>query len=55
MDVYGKDVHRALTAYNRGQKGLEEYMTHSENNSAVSDYSTIVLKFAENYRESFNK
>ena len=55
MNIYGKDVHKALTAYNRGQKGLEEYMKQSDGNSAVSDYSVRVLKFAEDYRERFNK
>jgi hypothetical protein len=55
MNIYGNDVHKALTAYNRGQKGLEEYMKHSEGNSAVSDYSVKVVKLAEDYRVSFNK
>lgn len=55
MDIYGNDIHKTLTAYNRGQKGLEEYMKRSEGNSAISDYSMKVLKFAEEYRENFNK
>lgn len=56
MDVYDTDIHKALTAYNRGQQGLEEYMQKNKNtNPAVSDYSLKVLQFANEYKEGFRK
>lgn len=56
LNVYSNDIHMALTAYNRGQQGLIEYMKSSENNkTAVSDYSLGVLKFAKEYKENFSK
>ncbi|MGD9570058.1 MAG: lytic transglycosylase domain-containing protein [Sedimentibacter sp.] len=55
-DLYDKDIHKALTAYNRGQQGLTEYMESSENkNSAVSEYSEKVLQFAQEYKNNFWK
>jgi soluble lytic murein transglycosylase-like protein len=53
LKLYDNDVHKALTAYNRGQQGLTKYI--EDNNSAVSDYSLGVLKYAEKYKESFRK
>lgn len=54
INLYDNDIHKALTAYNRGQQGLIEYMEKSENNSsAVSDYSAKVLLFANEYKENF--
>lgn len=56
MHIYENDIHKALTAYNRGQQGLVEYMESNEsNNSAVSDYSAKVLQFAQGYKEDFRK
>lgn len=56
INLYGGDVNKALTAYNRGQQGLVEYMGSSENtDSAVSDYSASVLQFAKEYKENFVK
>ncbi len=56
LNSYNNDIHMALTAYNRGQQGLIEYMKNSENSkSAVSDYSLGVLKFAKEYKENFRK
>lgn len=56
VNIYENDIHKALTAYNRGQQGLIEYMANNEsNNSAVSDYSTKVLQFAQEYKENFHK
>lgn len=56
LNVYDNDIHMALTAYNRGQQGLIEFMESSESNkSAVSDYSLGVLKFAMEYKENFRK
>lgn len=54
IDLYGNDIHKALTAYNRGQQGLIEYMESNEDsNSAISDYSVKVLQFAREYKENF--
>lgn len=56
ISLYNNDIHKALTAYNRGQQGLIEYMNKNENNnSAVSDYSVKVLQFANEYKENFKK
>lgn len=55
LNVYKNDIHKALTAYNRGQQGLEYYMEGNENNNpAVSDYSAKVLQFAKEYKDSFS-
>ncbi len=50
--VYNKDMHKTLTAYNRGQQGLENYLTTFDERG-VSDYSTKVLQFASIYKEEF--
>lgn len=50
--VYNKDMHKALTAYNRGQQGLENYLSSSDE-KGVSDYSRKVLQFASIYKEEF--
>ena len=56
LNRYNNDIHMALTAYNRGQQGLIEYMEKEVNkNSAVSDYSLKVLQFANEYKEGFQK
>ncbi|WP_326908515.1 lytic transglycosylase domain-containing protein [Sedimentibacter sp. MB31-C6] len=55
-NLYNKDVHKTLTAYNRGQKGLQEYMDSGKSeyeNLAISEYSAKVLKFANEYKEEF--
>jgi len=52
--VYGKDMHKALTAYNRGQQGLENYMK-AEDERGVSAYSLKVLQFASDFKEEFEK
>jgi len=56
-ELYGGDVHKMLTSYNRGQQGLEDYInsrsSHSENPS-MSDYSSKVLQFATEYKEEFD-
>ncbi|NYB75911.1 transglycosylase SLT domain-containing protein [Sedimentibacter hydroxybenzoicus DSM 7310] len=56
--LYNKDIHKALTAYNRGQQGLVNYMernTSNNSNPAESDYSHKVLIFATEYKELFNE
>lgn len=56
INLYDNDVHKALTAYNRGQQGLINYMEGNGNtDSAVSDYSFTVLQFAKEYKEDFKK
>lgn len=57
-NLYNQDIHKALTAYNRGQQGLEIYMESNMANSsnpAESDYSRKVLIFAAEYRNSFDE
>lgn len=53
MRLYDNDFHMALTAYNRGQQGLLNYMKN-ENERGISDYSAKVLMFALEYKESFD-
>jgi len=56
LNLYNNDIHMALTAYNRGQQGLVEFMDRRENkNSAASDYSNMVIYFANEYKEGFRK
>lgn len=50
--VYHKDMHKTLTAYNRGQQGLTDYMNTKDENG-VSDYSSKVLQFAAEYKKAF--
>ncbi|MGB4438253.1 MAG: transglycosylase SLT domain-containing protein [Sedimentibacter sp.] len=56
-EMYGGDIHKMLTSYNRGQQGLEDYISskssHSEN-PGMSDYSSKVLQFAAEYKEEFD-
>ena len=49
------NMHMALTAYNRGQQGLINYMEATGNKTGQSDYSTKVLLFAAEYEEAFEK
>lgn len=54
VDLYDNDIHKALTAYNRGQQGLIEYMENKEDaSSAISDYSLKVLEFSSEYKDDF--
>ncbi len=58
IDLYGGDEHKALTAYNRGQQGLVNYMNMGDGktiDSAVSDYSKTVLQYAKEYKDNFSK
>jgi hypothetical protein len=55
-DLYGSDIHMALTAYNRGQQGLREYISRNlspYDAPAKSDYSVTVLKYASQFKEEF--
>jgi soluble lytic murein transglycosylase-like protein len=56
-NIYNGDLHMALTAYNRGQQGLDDYMekrSHAKN-PGESEYSSKVLQFAGEYKEEFDK
>lgn len=55
-DIYNKDINKTLTAYNRGQQGLVDYIKEGKSqykNLAMSDYSVKVLKFAYEFKEEF--
>ena len=54
--LYECDIHKTLTAYNRGQQGLADYIEARkyEKNPSESDYSTKVLQFASEYKEEFD-
>ncbi len=51
-NVYDNDLHKVLTAYNRGQKGLEDYLK-SQDVRGISDYSLKVLQYAKGFKEEF--
>jgi hypothetical protein len=55
-DFYGGDFHKTLTAYNRGQYGLEKYIASrsSHVNPEVSDYSLMIYDFAYKYKYGFD-
>ena len=56
-ELYGGDIHKMLTAYNRGQQGLKDYMAsnnYNDENPGVSAYSSEVLQFAAEYKEEFD-
>lgn len=55
-NIYNKDLNKALTAYNRGQQGLSDYIKEGKSQykePAMSDYSVKVLKFAYEFKEEF--
>ena len=56
IDYYEGDLHKTLTAYNRGQYGLEKYMASRSSHSRpeVSIYSSTVLKYATEYKNQFD-
>lgn len=52
LDKYGGDTHKALTAYNRGSVGLQNYInTHG---TAVSSFSNKVLEKANKFENELN-
>jgi soluble lytic murein transglycosylase-like protein len=55
-EFYDKDIHKTLTAYNRGQYGLEKYIAsrNGHTNPAISEYSITVLEFAGKYKQGFD-
>lgn len=52
-NVYDEDMHMALTAYNRGQQGLLNYIESTGRKTGASDYSVNVQLFASKYKEAF--
>ncbi len=52
--VYNKDMHKTLTAYNRGQQGLKDYIKANDERG-VSDYSSKIIQFSQEYKEAFDK
>ncbi|OWZ84893.1 lytic transglycosylase domain-containing protein [Natranaerobius trueperi] len=53
IDTYDGDIHKALTAYNRGQGGLSSYM--SRNGTAESSFSHWVLEEATVFENKLQK
>jgi soluble lytic murein transglycosylase-like protein len=51
--IYDRDMHKTLTAYNRGQQGLEDYL-NLKDERGISDYSLKVLQYASEYKEAFD-
>jgi len=56
LDYYDGDLHKTLTAYNRGQYGLKKYMASrsSHSNPEVSVYSSTILEYAAEYKNQFD-
>src|SRR6056297_27007 len=56
LDYYDGDLHKTLTAYNRGQYGLQKYMASrsSHSNPEVSVYSSTILEYAAEYKNQFD-
>lgn len=55
-NMYENDVHKILTAYNRGTKGLENYMRDKRSpfeESSMSTYSVDVLKYRDEFKKEF--
>ncbi|EOD00935.1 lytic transglycosylase domain-containing protein [Caldisalinibacter kiritimatiensis] len=54
--VLDKDIHKVLTAYNRGEYGLKKYMASraGKRNPAVSDYSLKVLEYASKFKKQYD-
>ncbi|RKD32561.1 lytic transglycosylase domain-containing protein [Thermohalobacter berrensis] len=55
--LFDNDMHKVLTAYNRGQYGLKRYMASRSDrkNPAKSVYSDKVLEYAVKYQNEFKK
>ncbi|WP_066506677.1 lytic transglycosylase domain-containing protein [Abyssisolibacter fermentans] len=56
-DKYDNDIHKMLTAYNRGRGGLQKYMASRANykRPQESSYSKKVIKFMNLYTYEFEK
>lgn len=57
MDVFNNDIHKALTAYNRGEGGLKKYIASrgGYRNPAASTYSNRVIEYRNMYAELYHK
>ncbi len=56
--LYENDEHKVLTAYNRGTKGLENYIKDKKSpyeESSMSNYSVEVLKYRDEFKKEFEK
>lgn len=56
--LYENDEHKVLTAYNRGTKGLENYIRDKKSpyeKSSMSSYSVEVLKYRDEFKKEFEK
>jgi hypothetical protein len=56
-DYYDGNIHMILTAYNRGQGGLQKYIASRSHldNPQESGYSKTVLKYGNEFRDEYNK
>ena len=56
IKYYDSDIHRALTAYNRGQNGLKKYIASrgNINNPARSIYSSRVIELSNEFKVKFH-
>lgn len=52
METYDGDIHKALTAYNRGEGGLQSFI--NSRGTAESGFSRIVLEKKEKYEEKLD-
>ncbi len=55
-EFYGHDIHKTLTAYNRGQHGLQKYIASRQStyrDLAMSEYSMRVIEYAVKFKEEF--
>lgn len=55
-EFYGQDIHKTLTAYNRGQHGLQKYIASRQStyrDLAMSEYSMKVIEYAVKFKEEF--
>lgn len=55
--IFKGDIHKVLTAYNRGEYGLKRYMASRSgtSNPAKSAYSERVLKYAAMFQKEYQK
>lgn len=56
--LYNGDEHKMLTAYNRGAKGLENYIRDKRSpfeEYSMSSYSVDVLAYRDEFKEQFEK
>lgn len=57
LDVFDNDIHKALTAYNRGENGLKRYIASrgEHRNPAASVYSNRVIQYRNMYEDMYYK